>query len=110
MSAFPPGVEQVLFRSDGAAPEHDLMAVAQKEGVGFAISVEMSPAPRAAIAALPEAAWQTERRVSLAARRPCRARAWRPCRAGALLPSRTYLCRRAMARLFASRTNPGRIL
>lgn len=57
----PPGVKQVLIRADSAAYEHDLMEFAQAQGVGFAISADMSPQLRDAIAALPEAAWQTER-------------------------------------------------
>lgn len=68
LAALPPGVEQVLFRGDSAAYEHDLMAFAQREGVGFAISADMSPALHTAIAALPEEAWQKERQETNALR------------------------------------------
>lgn len=58
--ALPDGVEQVFLRGDSALYEHDLMDWLDEQGIGFAISADMSTQLRHAIEALPEAAWQTE--------------------------------------------------
>lgn len=62
LRALPDGVEQVFLRGDSALYEHDLMDWLDGQGIGFAISADMSIPLRQAVEALPEAAWQTETR------------------------------------------------
>ncbi len=66
--ALPEGVEQVFLRGDSALYEHDLMDWLDGQGIGFAISADMSTQLRQAIEALPEEAWQTDRQESDAVR------------------------------------------
>jgi post-segregation antitoxin (ccd killing protein) len=68
LAALPACVEHVCYRGDSASYEHDLMEFAQANGIGFAISADLSRALHAAIAALPEAAWQTDRQEADALR------------------------------------------
>lgn len=68
MGALPGGVEQVYLRGGSALYEHDLMDWLDEQGIGFAISADMSPQLRAAIETLPEAAWQTDTHERDAAR------------------------------------------
>lgn len=68
LAALPEGIEQVLVRGDSALYEHEVMDGMAADHVGFAISADMSSQLRAAIAALPEEAWQTEAREAEALR------------------------------------------
>ena len=60
LQALPEGIERVLLRADSALYEQPLLAELDTEGVGFAISADISRPLRAAIEALPEHAWQVE--------------------------------------------------
>jgi hypothetical protein len=52
------GVQQLLFRSDSAAYQHEILDWLQRQGHGFAISADMTAPLLAATLALPAAAWQ----------------------------------------------------
>jgi hypothetical protein len=52
------GVETVYLRSDSAAYQHEVMRYCRGEAVGFAISADLSPALKQAVAEVPEGAWQ----------------------------------------------------
>jgi hypothetical protein len=60
LAMLPAGVGQVLLRGDSALYEHELMDALATQGVGFAISADMSRELRGAIEALPEQAWRIE--------------------------------------------------
>ena len=69
ISALPPTVRLVRFRSDSAAYVHELLDWCRKEVPGrprieFAISADMTEELRAAIQALPEEAWKPLRKVT----------------------------------------------
>ena len=68
LAALPPGVEQVYVRGDSALYEHETMDGLAAQGVGFAISADMSRELRSAIEALPEEAWQEDSREREAVR------------------------------------------
>lgn len=58
VEALPEGVEEVSFRSDSAAYDHDVLNWCRDEAdITFAISADMSPELREAVTALPEEAW-----------------------------------------------------
>lgn len=61
MAALPAGIEQVYLRGDSALYEHELMDWMAAEGIGFAVSADMSPQLREVIEALSEEAWRVER-------------------------------------------------
>ena len=61
LEALPAGVERIRVRADSALYEHELMDWLAAGGHGFAISADMSRPLLAAIQALPEDAWQTDR-------------------------------------------------
>ncbi len=61
LAALPAGVEQVRLRGDSALYEQALLRWLEAQGIGYAISADMSPELAAAIRALPESAWQIER-------------------------------------------------
>jgi len=59
VEALPEGVENVSFRADSAAYDHDVLNWCREEAdITFAISADMSPELRGAIEALSEKAWQ----------------------------------------------------
>lgn len=60
VAALPPGVERMLLRGDSALYEHELLRWLEARGIGYGISADMSRELRAAISALPEAAWGFE--------------------------------------------------
>src|SRR5437667_201459 len=53
IAALPGGIEKVYLRGDSALYEHDLMDWLDGEGIGYAISADMSPQLAECIAALP---------------------------------------------------------
>lgn len=58
VEALPEGVEEISFRSDSAAYEHEVLNWCRDEAdIIFAISADMSPELREAITALPEEEW-----------------------------------------------------
>lgn len=61
VAALPPGIEETLVRGDSALYEQKLMRWLDERGIGFGISADMSPQLRAAVEALPEEAWETDR-------------------------------------------------
>jgi hypothetical protein len=60
LAALPPGVSQILVRGDSALYEQTLLRWLDGQGIGYAISADMSRELAAAIRALPETAWQPE--------------------------------------------------
>lgn len=60
LEALPPGVRDIRVRGDSALYEHALLDWLAAQGVGFAVSADMSRELRAAIEALPEEAWQLD--------------------------------------------------
>jgi hypothetical protein len=58
LAALPSGVTQRFVRGDSAVYEQPLMRALDRDGVGFAISADMTPALRAEIDRLPAQAWQ----------------------------------------------------
>ncbi|HMD83853.1 MAG TPA: IS1380 family transposase [Terriglobia bacterium] len=69
-AGLPATVKTLYFRGDSACHEHELINWLREEGrsggpsgyIGFAISARMSEALRDAILALPEAAWEAEKK------------------------------------------------
>jgi hypothetical protein len=61
LAALPGGVEEVRLRGDSALYEQDLLRWLEARGIAYAISADMSRELAAAIRALPESAWQSER-------------------------------------------------
>jgi hypothetical protein len=61
VAALPPGVERTLLRADSAAYEQDLLRWLDAQGIGYAISADMSRELAAAIQTLPDEAWRIER-------------------------------------------------
>jgi hypothetical protein len=60
LAALPPGITQTFVRGDSARYEHEVLAWCEEQGIGYAISVDMSPQLRAELQRLPETAWQPE--------------------------------------------------
>jgi hypothetical protein len=60
ISHLPPEVERIVVRADSAAYEQSLLRWLDAQGIGYAISADMSRELAAAIRALPETAWQIE--------------------------------------------------
>ena len=60
MEQLPEGVERILLRGDSALYENELLDWLDEQGIGYAISADLSPQLRAAIEALPESQWQLE--------------------------------------------------
>lgn len=59
LRALPASVQQIRLRADSALYEQSVLRLCHERGIEYAISADMSPELRAAIAALPEAAWTT---------------------------------------------------
>jgi len=57
----PEGLDEVLVRGDTALYEHELLDWLDAQGIGYAISADMSPELRAAVEALEESDWHLER-------------------------------------------------
>jgi Transposase DDE domain group 1 len=68
LAALPAGVDEVRLRGDSALYEQDLLRWLDAQGVGYAISADMSRVLVAAIRALPETAWRPESEDSDAVR------------------------------------------
>ena len=64
----PPGVQAKYLRADSALYENEVLFYCEAEGIGYAISADLSPPLRAAILALPETAWQMDREEADAVR------------------------------------------
>ena len=58
VAALPDSVERLYLRGDSALYEHDLMRWLDGQGIGYAISADMSPQLAACIRALPEDHWK----------------------------------------------------
>jgi hypothetical protein len=61
LAALPAGVDEVRLRGDSALYEQALLRWLDGQGIGYAISADMSRELAAAIRALPDSAWQIER-------------------------------------------------
>jgi hypothetical protein len=61
LAALPAGVAEIRLRGDSALYEQALLRWLDGQGIGYAISADMSRALVAAIRALPDHAWQIER-------------------------------------------------
>lgn len=61
LAALPGGITRVYLRGDSALYEHDLMDWLDGQGIGYAISADMSPQLAACIAALPQDHWKLDR-------------------------------------------------
>jgi hypothetical protein len=59
--ALPAGVKEKFLRADSALYENEVLFFCEEEGIGYAISADLTPQLRAAILALPESAWQLDR-------------------------------------------------
>jgi hypothetical protein len=60
LAALPPGIKKRYLRGDSALYEHALMRDLDAEGIGYAISADMSRPLAAGIQALPEAHWKPD--------------------------------------------------
>jgi hypothetical protein len=58
VAALPEGVERIYVRGDSALYEHDLMTWLDGQGIGYAISADMSPQLAECIRALPADHWK----------------------------------------------------
>lgn len=58
LAALPAGVEEVFFRSDSAGYQHEVLACCEARGVGYAVACDVTREFRAAVAEVPEEAWQ----------------------------------------------------
>jgi len=60
VAALPQGVERIFLRADSALYESALLRGCEEQGIGYAISADMTVQLREEILRLPEAAWQKE--------------------------------------------------
>ena len=60
LAALPPGIKRRYLRGDSALYEHALMRDLDAEGIGYAISADMSPQLAACVKALPEEHWKPD--------------------------------------------------
>src|SRR5438552_308129 len=60
IAALPGGIEKVYLRGDSALYEHELMGWLDGQGIGYAISADMSPQLAECIAALPDDHWKRD--------------------------------------------------
>ena len=60
LAALPGGLDKLYLRGDSALYEHELMTWLDGQGIGYAISADMSPQLAQCIAALPEGHWKPD--------------------------------------------------
>jgi hypothetical protein len=58
--ALPAGVKEKRLRADSALYQHEVLFFCEEQGIGYAISADLTPPLRAEILGLPESAWQLD--------------------------------------------------